>query len=252
MIDLHCHLLPALDDGPATLAESVALASIAVRDGVRAIASTPHLRHDHPGVVPGELAGRCRSLAATLAGEGIAVDIVSAGEVDLGWALSASEEDLRLVTYGGRGSDVLLETPYGPLPPQFEERMFDVFATRGIRVLLAHPERNVSFQNEPARVRKVVERGVLVQVTAQSLLRSTTSRSRDMARWMVREGIAHVIASDAHGAGTRARLLDAVQASGRSDRERVRWMVTEAPAAVLAGEPLGDPPRPAARRWKLR
>jgi len=253
VIDLHCHLLPALDDGPATLAESLALAAASLQDGVQVLASTPHVRSDHPDVVPGELAGRCDELRSALAGEGIDLEIVCAGEVDLAWAMSASDEDLRLVTYGGRGTDILLETPYGPLPPGFEERVFELFAPRGMRVLLAHPERSMSFQSDPGRIRGLVDRGVLVQVTAQSLLRrSGSSRSRAVARWLVKEGVAHVIASDAHGDGSRARLVDAVEAAARIDRARANWMVTEAPAAVLAGAPLGAPPRAAGRRWGFR
>jgi protein-tyrosine phosphatase len=253
VIDLHCHLLPGIDDGPSTVEESVALAAAAVQDGVQVLASTPHVRHDHPGVIPGELAGRCDDLRSALGQAGIDLEIVSAGEVDLAWAMSASEEDLRLVTYGGRGTDVLLETPYGPLPPNFEERVFELFASRGMRVLLAHPERSMSFQSDAGRLRALIDRGVLVQVTAQSLLRrSGASRSRAVARWLVKEGLAHVIASDAHGDASRAGLGDAVEAAARVDRARAGWMVTEAPAAVLAGKPLGDPPRAAKRRWRLR
>ena len=219
------------------------MAAASLQDGVQVLASTPHVRHDHPDVIPSELAGRCDELRAALTREGLELEIVCAGEVDLAWAMSASDEDLRLVTYGGLGTDVLLETPYGPLPPGFEERVFERFAPGGIRVLLAHPERSMSFQSNPGRIRDLVDRGVLVQVTAQSLLRrSSSSRSRAAARWLVKEGMAHVIASDAHGDGSRARLVDAVQAAGRIDRARARWMVTEAPAAVLAGAPLGDPP----------
>lgn len=252
MIDLHCHLLPALDDGPATVAESLALAAASAADGVQVLASTPHVRHDYPNVIPAELAGRCDELRAMLAHEGLDLEIVCAGEVDLAWAMSASEEDLKLVTYGGRGTDVLLETPYGALPPGFEERVFEHFTLRGMRVLLAHPERSLSFQSDPARIRRLVDRGVLVQVTARSILRRGDSASRAAAQWMVKEGIAHVIASDAHGEGSQARLVDAVEAVARIDPGRANWMVTEAPAAVLAGEPLGDPPRAAGRRWLHR
>ena len=252
MIDLHCHLLPCVDDGPSTLAESVSLAAASLRDGVQVLASTPHVREDHPNVIPNELAGRCEALRTTLADGGLDLEIVCAGEVDLSWAMSASDEDLRLVTYGGRGTDVLLETPYGVLPPGFEERVFERFTLRGMRVLLAHPERSATFQSEPERIRGLVDRGILVQVTAQSLLRRGSSRSRTVARWLIKEGLAHVIASDAHGEGSRPRLVDAVEAAARIEPGRASWMVTEAPAAVLAGEPLGNPPQTGARGWRHR
>ena len=149
VIDLHCHLLPGIDDGPADLRGSVALAEAAFNDGVEVIAATPHARDDHPAVVAGELATRCDEARRELSRHEVPIEVVSGAEVDMAWALAASEEDLIAVTYGGHGTDVLVETPYGLLPPGFEDRLHDVFARRGIRVLLAHPERNRVFQRDP-------------------------------------------------------------------------------------------------------
>ena len=124
MLDLHCHLLPGIDDGPPDVAGSIQLAWQAEAEGVRVIAATPHCREDHPGVVPGELRDRCRELSNQLVDEGILVRVVPGGEVDLVWGLEASDEDLRLVSYGQHGSDLLLETPYSALPSRFEDLLF--------------------------------------------------------------------------------------------------------------------------------
>jgi protein-tyrosine phosphatase len=214
------------------------------------VAATPHLREDHPGVAPAELAGRCRELAAELERAGVALEVVSGAEVDLFWALEASDADLRLASYGGRGSDLLVETPYGPLLASFEEQLLSL-CRRGFRVLLAHPERNPSFQAEPERLAGLVRRGVLVQVTAGSLLRPRRSRSGGLARSLLGEGLAHVIASDAHGAssGPTARppgwegLEVARSLVGAAQAE---WLASDAPRALLEGEEL--PARPPVRR----
>ena len=252
MIDLHCHLLPDIDDGPRSPKESVDLGDAAFADGTRVLAATPHLRGDHPAVVPAELAQRCEELRRDFEAYCVPVEIVSGGEVDLGWAERASDEDLRLVTYGQRGTDLLLETPYGPLDQSFEFRVYERFAGTGIRLLLAHPERNPSFQRDPARLAELVRTGVLIQITAGSLVSASgRSRSRRLAEHLVREGLAHVIASDSHGPGRRApRLSAAVDAAERLDPARALWMATEAPATILAGEPL-DPPVSAPRRRGL-
>src|SRR5215218_10603286 len=108
MIDLHTHILPGIDDGPRDLEGSVALVAELAAAGVRTVAATPHLRSDYPGVRPAELADRVDALQAEVED----VELVGGGEVDLYWATEASDEDLRLVSYGQRGTDLLVETPY--------------------------------------------------------------------------------------------------------------------------------------------
>jgi protein-tyrosine phosphatase len=245
VLDLHCHILPGIDDGPSTMEESVALARQMADDDVRGVAATPHLRHDHPGVVPEELGARCKQLEARLQEEGINLRVVPAGEVDVIWGLEASDDDLRNASYLQRGRDLLVETPYGPLPSSFEEMLFKL-TVRGYRIVLAHPERNPSFHRSPERLQALVERGTLVQVTASSLARSPRqSQSASLAHKLVTDGLAHVIASDMHGAAApnrptlRAGSEVALELVGTA---RTRWLVWEAPAAILRGDPLPPPP----------
>ena len=244
MIDLHSHVLPGIDDGPDHERDSLLLARAAAADGCQIMAATPHLRDDHPAVRPEELAARCAALNTALAAASIALQVVPGGEVDVLWARSASDEELRLVSFGQRGTDLLLETPYGPLPFGFENAVAGL-RERGYRILLAHPERNPSFQRDPSRLRQLVRDGVLVQVTAQSLIDDgRRSGSRELAIAMVDEGLAHVIATDAH----RARefrppnLAAGVLAASRIAPARATWMVVDAPLAILAGKPLSPMP----------
>ena len=240
--DLHVHLLPGLDDGPSDEDEAIALAAKLAGDGVRRVATTPHLRGDYPDVRPDELAARTAGLQERIDRERIDLDLVTAGEVAIEWAMAASDEDLRLVSYGQRGQDVLIETPYGPLPAIFEELLFRVTA-RGYRILLAHPERNHTLQNDHERLGRMVEQGVLVQITASALASSERrSRSRRLARDLLRDGHAHVIASDSHGAIQRAALSQGVAAASELAPNRAQWMVTEAPHAIVMGEPLPEAP----------
>ena len=120
MIDLHSHLLPGLDDGPADVAGSVALAAEVAATGVRVMATTPHLRSDFPDVKVLELALRVAELQARLQRERIPLELVSAGEVDVLWAQSASDEQLRAASYGGRGHDLLV-VPYSALSVELPE-----------------------------------------------------------------------------------------------------------------------------------
>jgi protein-tyrosine phosphatase len=245
MIDLHCHILPAIDDGPADVVQSLQLGRAAEADGIQIVAATPHLREDHPRVRPDELADRCERLNDALAEAEIALEIVAGGELDVLWVLDATPEELQLVSFGQRGTDVLLETPYGAIAPSFEAAI-DRLLSLGYRVLLAHPERNRGFQQAPGRLAALVRRGLLIQVTSSSVAsEDPRSRSRDLAWRLIDNGFAHVIASDAHSA-TAFRPPDLSAAVARvSDARpaRARWMVVDVPLAILAGSPL--PPIPA-------
>ena len=243
MIDLHTHVLPGIDDGPVDLEGSLALLASAVEEGTVALAATPHVRPDHPDVRPAELAGRVSALAAAAGEAGLAIDLVAGGEVDLVWAQQATDDELRAVSFGQQGRDLLVETPYGELSDRFEAQLFNL-SVRGYRVLLAHPERSQTFQHDRRRLATLVEHGTLLQVTALSLSSTERrSRSRRLAVELVRNELAHVIASDAHGGHIpRAGLSAGVEAAARVAPRRAQWMVTDAPAAILAGDPL--PPAP--------
>lgn len=242
MIDLHTHVLPAVDDGPDVIDESVELLRAAAEQGTTVMAATPHLRADHPLVRPGELAAACDDVNARVPA-GLDISVVPAGEVDLTWALEGSDDDLRLVSFGQRGTDLLVETPYRELSDAFETLLFNV-SVRGYRVLLAHPERNTTFQRDPNRLREIARRGVLLQITLPSLLRpDRRSRSRRLAHSLVEEGLAHNLASDCHSPGPwRAPALGLGLEALADHSAYAEWMVTDAPAAILAGEPLPPPP----------
>ena len=252
MIDLHSHVLPGIDDGPPDLAGSVALAEEAARQGVTVLAATPHARDDHPGVDLEALSGLCAEVEAALS-PAAQIEIVPAAEVDLFWAQQASDRELRLASFGGSGTDLLVETPYGELPDNFEDLLFAV-SVRGFRVLLAHPERSMTIQSDLSRLAALVERGVLVQITAPALLAAPRSRARRCALTLIEQGLAHVLSSDAHSvSGVRpAALAEVRDVVAGIDPERARWMVEDTPAAILAGERLPPPPRVATPRLASR
>lgn len=251
MIDLHTHVLPGLDDGPATLAGSVALAEVAAHAGTRTLVATPHLRGDHPEVRPDELGERASELTEHLRARGLPVEVLPGAEVDLDAAAALDDGELALATLAGNGRDLLLETPYGPLPPDFDARVREL-ASRGFRVTLAHPERSADVQARVELVGELVASGVLVQLTARSLV--TRTAAAPAARALLERGWAHVLASDAHGLDRRppdlgARVRQAADALPHAAAE-LEWMVTEAPRAILDGRPL--PERPARERRSLR
>jgi protein-tyrosine phosphatase len=239
VIDLHSHVLPGVDDGAVSPADSLAIVRAAAADGVRVLAATPHVRDDYPTSADTieRLVGELR---AAVAEEGIPVELVSGGELSLALAASLDTKELRRLSLGGSGT-LLLEFPYYGWPLELDVQLFGL-RTRGFRIVLAHPERNGEVQVQPKRLRPLVEAGALVQLTAASLVGSLGRTSQQAARRLIELGLAHLIGSDAHGASAvRSSMGSAAAAVG--DEHLARWLTEDVPAAVLAGEPLPDRPR---------
>lgn len=231
------------------------MARAAVESGTATIAATPHLNPEFPGIRVEEIASRCDQLREVLEREQIALELVPGGEVALTWALEASDEQLRLASYGQRGTDLLVETPFSQTVGL--DHFLYQLRVKGYRITLAHPERNAQFKEDPASLRALVEQRVLLQLNADSLLGPGRGRgTKRAARELLADGLAHVIASDGHrGTGWRpvTRLAAAVEAAAELvGAERAQWMAKAVPAAITAGRDLPTPPPIAAQRQRRR
>lgn len=253
MIDLHCHILPGVDDGPPDPAGSVALAEALIEDGVHIVVATPHVRGAAPSARPHEIAARCTELSALLDDMSTPLKVLPGAELELLWALEAPDEALAQTSYGQLGQVLLIETPYGELPPSFEQLLYQL-GLRGYRLLLAHPERNPTFQRHPQRLAELVRGGVGTQVTAGSMKRSLRSGSARLATWLLRRSLVTVLATDAHAAsGSRAPGLSAglahVEQEAPSLLPRLRSTV---PEAIVGGRNFVAAPPGHRRRGRGR
>jgi len=248
VIDLHSHLLPGIDDGVRTIAESLDLLRAAHEDGIARIAATPHVREDYP-TTPAEMELRLAEVCGAAREAAIPVEVLPGGELDLEFAARLDDADLRRFGLGGTPSLLLLEFPYLGWPLQLADLVFDL-QLRGFRIVLAHPERNVDVQHEPERLRPLVNSGVVVQLTAASLDGRLGGAPRTAAKRLIDSRLAHLLASDAHAPDVRSvGLSRAREAAG--DDAVARWLTEDVPAALLAGDAL--PQRPESpRRGLLR
>ena len=248
MIDLHCHILPALDDGPSTMAESREIARRALEDGVTAIAATPHVREDYPTSAEAMEAGLAEVRADFAAG-GIALDLLPGGEVALDQLPRLAPETLERFSLAQGGRYLLVEFPYLAWPLGLESAVSKL-RRLGLRPVLAHPERNEEVGWDPGRLEPAVRAGALVQLTAGSLEGRFGRATRETAERLLERRLAHVLASDAHAPSLReGRLAAAADALG--DERLALYLTEEAPAAIVAGEAVPRPPareRPARRR----
>jgi len=238
LVDLHCHILPGVDDGALDLRDSAGMARQAAGDGIEAVCATPHIRHDHDVRIE-EVAGRVAALNAHLREERVPISVLQGGEVAETAVEALSEEELARISLGS-GRWVLLEPAPGPLGDSLERRV-EQLAERGHRSLIAHPERHVS-SDMFERMARLVEAGALIQATADFFLREATAEGM-LA--LAERGLVHVLSSDAHSShGGRpvhlAAAFEKLRAAG-AIAPHVDWVVETAPRAIVEGGELDVP-----------
>jgi protein-tyrosine phosphatase len=207
MIDVHSHILPAVDDGPANSAEAREMLALAAADGTRVLVATPHA--DFRYRFDPDL---CRALL-----DDLRRDAPSGLRLCLGCEVHLTPENIDAVVgtpsaWSLNGRDcILLELPLNVLPPMVEpavERLMD----QGLRVIIAHPERNPYIQQQPAFAARLVEAGCFLQLTAGSLTDSFGVAAQTAATWLLARRLVHFVASDGHGVERRRPLLSAARA----------------------------------------
>jgi protein-tyrosine phosphatase len=256
MIDLHSHILHGLDDGARTLEESLAMARLAVADGITVIAATPHSPASTACLIyePAVIRARTSRLVAALAAEQIALQVVVGTEIACEPVMAEKLARGTLLPYAGTRT-VLLEPPWGRLPANFATAVFTL-QLAGYRVLLAHPERLPDVQDDPNVLVPLVERGVLVQLTAQALTGGQGEYMRELAETLLTHGLVHVLASDAHGPPPRRTpaLAYARQRATALVGEAVATaLVLDTPRALLDGLAVTPPlPQRVSRRPRRR
>jgi protein-tyrosine phosphatase len=249
MIDLHSHVLPAVDDGPATLDESLDMLAIGAADGIRTVVSTPH--HDGEAIVaPPRVVVQLARLRRAVRECRLPVQVVAGFEVALTPALGEAGAAARVL--GLNGSRYLLVEPPVLWSPFVHEVLF-ALQNGGLRPIVAHAERYAIALQTPEAIAELVNWGALLQVNADSLLAGRGSRRQHAARALLTRGLVSFLASDAHSSQRRPpRLRAAVEAAGRLIGDAAaEALVTTNPAAVLADADLPPPPPQPARRWRL-
>ena len=239
LVDLHCHLLPGVDDGALDDADSVAMGRQAVADGIATICATPHVRHDHD-VRIGELRDRVAAVRAALDAAGVTVEVVTGAEVAVTSLKGLDDDELRAASLGGGGRWILLEPAPGPL----DQRLVDALTwlrERGMQAVIAHPERHLGAGFHEVLV-ALVARGALVQVTAALLLREPTAGGLlDLAA----RGLVHLLGSDAHSShgGRPVAVSAALERLAEVEllAPHLRWIGSDGPAGILRGEPVAAP-----------
>ncbi len=233
MIDLHCHLLPGIDDGSPDLETSLEMSRIAVADGIETMACTPHIYpgvYDNTGDGIRQAIGKLQKALDTYR---IPLKLVAGADAHVAPELLAKLRSGDAPSLAG-SRYFLLEPPHHVAPPRFEDFVFNLLAA-GFVPLITHPERLSWIEDHYETFCALVDQGAWLQVTAGSLTGRFGSRPRYWGERLLDEGRVHVLATDSHGVKRRPPLL----AEGRAAAERrvgleESWhLVRTRPAGIL-------------------
>lgn len=237
MIDLHCHLLPGIDDGPDSLDDSLAMCRAAANNGIQRAVVTPHIL---PGRYNNTLESIARAHAAltdALARQAISLQLGFAAEVRLDPAIMDMVRGGRmpyLGTYQGR-KVMLLEFPHTHIPPG-SDTLVQWLLDAGVTPMIAHPERNGDVIRKPGRIKPFVEAGCLLQVTAGALTGGFGAEAKRRGKYLLRKGWVTILASDAHDLEWRTPEMElGRQAAAGIIGEDEAWaLVRDRPAQIAA------------------
>jgi protein-tyrosine phosphatase len=244
-VETHFHLLPAVDDGPRTIEESVALAAAAVADGTRTVIVTPHVHPAHV-VDTSEIPERVRWLADRLHNERIQLSILPGGELEHTMVERLDQRSLDVIAHGPRGWRwLLVEAPFDGLSESFTAAT-DELRERGFAAVIAHPERVEPSSATRAVLEHEVSCGSVLQLTAGAFLGVYGAPMRDTALELLRWAPQAVIASDAHGLHRMPMLRKAVAALAAAGVPDPGGFAAELPSRLLERGIVAGPDRLAA------
>ena len=249
-VDIHCHLLPGIDDGAASWDESLGMARLAVADGISTVVVTPHQLGNY-GQTQGEtIRSKCRQLQELLNRHEVGLRVLPGADVRIEPEMIQLIRAGEVLTLADRRQYVLLELPhelYLPLDGLLRE-----LAAAGLVGILSHPERNAGILDHPRIVESLVDAGCLMQVTTGSLLGAFGPYVKDFSEWLVRDQLAHFVATDAHGLKSRRPLLKRAydRVLGLAGDEAALELCCGNPARVVAGETV-TPGRRGPKRRRL-
>jgi protein-tyrosine phosphatase len=242
MIDLHCHILPGIDDGPTDLSVSLAMARCAVDDGIRITACTPHI---YPGLYENHAEGIRSAIAAfrlALAEANIPLQLVEGADTHLAPDLLEGLRGGRIPSLNG-SRYFLFEPPHHVAPPRLEDSVFNLVAA-GYVPVITHPERLTWIEEHYPAFQRMLQAGAWIQLTSGSLTGRYGPRPKYWSERILDEGLCHILATDAHHIDRRPPLLAEARevASRRLGSEEATHLVLTRPQGIIDNSPPASLP----------
>ena len=239
MYDLHAHILPGVDDGAVTPQDTLAMSRVAAETGTKVVLATPHRKDVTENWSVAYLRKLIEEMNAQNRDHGVELSLVLGMENHLDTDLPAEIEVGRALPMNGTRY-ILIEMPFFGRPDFIEDTLSEV-QDMGMVPVLAHPERIEAFQDYPDMLRRFIDKGMLSQITSNSLIGFWGKEVRDFTRCLLKNGMAHVMASDTHHAvGGRSPRMDVglEEAADIIGFEAALTMLVDTPRAILEDKPI--------------
>lgn len=240
MVDLHCHILPGVDDGSQSLSQSLAMASLAIQGGTDTIVATPHcgLPGGQGNFWGPEMKERFRALVQALKEAELPLRLLPGMEFFGGSDLKELWQHGNLLPLAG--SQYLLTEFYFDESLSYMEEVFEQAVSCGLTPVAAHPERYQAVQQQPERIEAWFRRGYIIQLNKGSILGDLGSRAEQTAWELLSHGLAHAVASDAHSHLRRTPDMSRVRKllDGELGRDYTSLLLEENPRRITQNRPV--------------
>ena len=203
MIDIHCHILPAIDDGPDDLQETLEMLRIAAGDGITHIVATPHYRHGESPTAQ-DIEEKIAQVRKEMVKSCIAVELLGGADIRLTYELMEGIQKNEIPTINN-SRYFLLELP-DLIPPHLDDFLFET-RLKGFVPVITHPERNYSLLSSPEKIEAIRDAGALFQLTAMSVTGKLGRQIKKFTEHLLKKGYVDFIATDAHSTMQRPPLL---------------------------------------------
>lgn len=235
-VDIHCHLVPGIDDGSKSWEQSLAMARMAVADGIRTVVVTPHQLGNFAHNYGQLIRLRTAELQQFLETQQVPLRVLPGADVRIESGMLELLRAGQVLTLGDHGKHVLLELPH-ELYFSLDD-VLEALRRSGMVGILSHPERNQGLLKQPRLIKPLIQRGCLMQVTCGSLLGTFGPSCQGMAEWLLEERLVHFLATDAHGPNARRPLMCRAFERAREivGADCALDLCCRNPAAVAAGQ----------------
>ncbi|PLR85067.1 tyrosine protein phosphatase [Bacillus canaveralius] len=210
MIDIHCHILPGIDDGARTIDDSIAMAKLAYQEGIRTIIATPHHQNGKYSNVKKDILAKVTELNKALEEAVVPVQILPGQETRIYGEMLEDYEQEEILTINNGNRYLFVEFPSAHVPRYAERLLFDI-QLKGLVPIIVHPERNQEIIEHPELLYQLVKKGALTQVTAASVAGHFGKNIKKFSLQVIDANLAHFVSSDAHNVSTRSfKMVEAL------------------------------------------
>ncbi len=251
MIDLHCHILPDIDDGAKTIEDSVDMARKAVAEGITHILATPHYKNGHWDNEKPEILALVDELQDELDARDIPLTIFPGQEVRINGEIFDDMEQGKVQFIDEGNQYVLIEFPT-PTIPEYAESLFFEMQREGVTPVIVHPERNHAILKDPDKLLNLVEKGALAQLTAASYTGAFGKDIQKLSKQLIEADLVHFLASDAHNIGSRSfHMKEAYQKLSKEFGKEKVAAYQQVTKDLVNGDPIFPPTPTKVKRSKF-